>query len=472
MTSRAWIAAAAAIFLSLPAGARAVAPNYVVQPEAFGWVDIATPANDFGLSGDDSGASSRPIGFTFTFFGTPHVNIGVSTNGYLSFGGVLTPYENQPLLTAPSASSPTDLLAVFWDDLIVRSGGHIYAATIGTAPDRRFVVSWEDVDFYQGNDPMSFQAILEEASQDVVYQYRSMVATTRGHGDSATIGIENAAASEAVQFSYDQANVQDGLAIRFRPVDTDGDGLPDSFERTYGTDPGDPNSPDLTEDVDGDGLNWLQEYRAGTSPRVADTDGDGLSDGQELALGTNPNLADSDGDGAPDGAELAAGTDPLHNDIPTATITRFGPSETFGQTYFQYQVANAPGASFSGVRVYYGAAHGTVATSYVAYFDIPDADARSGFIDQRWLPGVPEVYFRIAPIYAQGGLTFVGSHLSGEGSAYFAGWKPGTFPEQSGTPGTTSTSSHGCNSAGGEPTLTALLLGALALIGRIRRRRA
>jgi hypothetical protein len=92
-------------------------------------------------------------------------------------------------------------------------------------------------------------------------------------------------------------------------VDTDGDGLSDSLEAFYNTNP-------LIKDTDRDGLSDGDEVTRGSDPLDEDTDNDGLLDGEEVTLGTDPKVNDSDGDGRLDGAEVAAGTDPLVADKP------------------------------------------------------------------------------------------------------------------------------------------------------------
>ena len=49
---------------------------------------------------------------------------------------------------------------------------------------------------------------------------------------------------------------------------------------------------------------------SGRSGQATDTDGDGLTDSLELAFGSNPNVADTDGDGYADGVEVNAGYSP------------------------------------------------------------------------------------------------------------------------------------------------------------------
>lgn len=132
-----------------------------------------------------------------------------------------------------------------------------------------------------------------------------------------------------------------------KAIDTDNDGMLDTWETAYGLNPGNPADASLDKDVDG--LSNLSEYQmgllpndddtdddglkdgvedntgifasaagTGTDPKRPDTDGDGLKDGDEVTIhSTDPNLVDSDGDLYPDGYEvLVAGSDPADDADP------------------------------------------------------------------------------------------------------------------------------------------------------------
>ena len=107
-------------------------------------------------------------------------------------------------------------------------------------------------------------------------------------------------------------------------TDTDGDGMPDSFESHFSLDA---STDDSLADADGDLLTNLAEYQYGSDPIVADTDldglnnaidedddNDGLTDAEEAGIGTNPLLTDSDSDGMPDGWEVQYELNPLLDD--------------------------------------------------------------------------------------------------------------------------------------------------------------
>ncbi len=74
-------------------------------------------------------------------------------------------------------------------------------------------------------------------------------------------------------------------------VDTNNNGLPDTWETANFSGITTNNGPD--DDYDGDGLTNRAEYLTGTNPKDVDSDYDGRSDKEELAEGTAPMNANS-----------------------------------------------------------------------------------------------------------------------------------------------------------------------------------
>ncbi len=93
----------------------------------------------------------------------------------------------------------------------------------------------------------------------------------------------------------------DTILGRRAPVllpDSDGDGLPDLYEKAVGLDPAKRDTDgngiaDGDEDFDNDGLSNRREMLAGSDLRKWDSDGDGWSDEAEAACGSDPRDPDS-----------------------------------------------------------------------------------------------------------------------------------------------------------------------------------
>ncbi len=163
-------------------GPPAAAQTYSLTSTAFTWDTVSTAS---GLTGDDlvSGAVTMGAGFSFPMGATNHTQVYFNTNGAVMFASPTTAYANQ---TLPSSSLPFPALAVFWDDLRTdSSGSNITYGLVGSAPNRRFVISYNSVSLYANTAVrMTFQVALFEDGT-IEYRYGTM-----GAGASATVGVQ------------------------------------------------------------------------------------------------------------------------------------------------------------------------------------------------------------------------------------------------------------------------------------------
>ncbi len=155
--------------------------------------------------GDDTIVSLPPLPFPFPYYDSTFSEVNVSTNGFLSFINGQPSFPNNSVI--PSSQIPNCALYPYWDDLVLPpdQSGKIYYQTIGTTPNRIFVITWSNVarkntDF---SKRLNFQVILYE-NGDIIFQYKDVLcgAQWANYGKDVTIGIENFNGEQGLLYLY------------------------------------------------------------------------------------------------------------------------------------------------------------------------------------------------------------------------------------------------------------------------------
>ena len=169
------------------------------------WLEISEIGTRLNLGGDEGIRVDLP--FEFPFYGEMKSSVMVSSNGYLTFGSTGGSWTNTSI---PNTNEPNELIAVFWDDLEPQNApGSVYYY----GDEEKFVVQYQTVPRYSSGGPYTFQVTLTPGGT-ITYHYKEMQGTRL---NEATIGIENSDGTDGLQVAYDEAYVQDNMAVFFVP---------------------------------------------------------------------------------------------------------------------------------------------------------------------------------------------------------------------------------------------------------------
>ncbi|MCW6007921.1 carboxypeptidase regulatory-like domain-containing protein [Micromonospora sp. CPCC 205371] len=163
------------------------------------------------LTGDDASLEIA-LPFEVPFYGGRYTKAWVATNGFLTFDRAA---DNSINREVPNSSYPNAAIFALWDDLIVDSQASVRTATLGTAPDRRFVVEWRNVAFYDAPGRATFSAEVSEHG-GVTVHYGQLSADPVARGAGATIGIENMTATTGLEYARDVEVLSPNSAVAFR----------------------------------------------------------------------------------------------------------------------------------------------------------------------------------------------------------------------------------------------------------------
>ena len=179
-----------------------VMDSYKVEEIPFSWTD---PTNMTILEElENNGVSTvQEIPFEFRFYGNSYHRLYIGSNGLMGFAPNGLQQSVNRDLPQVSLSAPT--LFPYWDDLNPKAGGTIHVGVVGDAPNRKFVVTWQDIPyFFKPSPPFSFQVVLNESTDEIEFHYREVHPENLhiGGGRSATIGIQSANAILATKYAY------------------------------------------------------------------------------------------------------------------------------------------------------------------------------------------------------------------------------------------------------------------------------
>ncbi|MEV5602515.1 S8 family serine peptidase [Streptomyces sp. NPDC052299] len=180
--------------------------------------DTAFPSGTTKLStsSDYDGSATVRFPFPVALYGRTYTQAGANVEGYLSFERALNDGSNR---TLPNAGLPNGSLYPFWDNLqLATDSGDIYWSARGTAPHREIVVEWRNmVTSAARTQKLDFSVVIGEDGT-YSFHYRNNTGGAYALGSGATIGAENADGIDALQYSYNDASVQNGLAVEFLPT--------------------------------------------------------------------------------------------------------------------------------------------------------------------------------------------------------------------------------------------------------------
>ena len=164
--------------------------SYTVTSIPFSYVALDGSATS-SVTGDETNSAALSLPFTFNFFGTNYTQFSLQCNGFLTFGATI-PGTNYSPNNLPSTGNPNPAIILFGRDLntntTLGATNPIQYETFGTAPNRKFVVYFKNVNTY-GTDDLAFdgQIILYETTNVI-----DMMIARKSASSTANTGIQNA----------------------------------------------------------------------------------------------------------------------------------------------------------------------------------------------------------------------------------------------------------------------------------------
>ncbi len=177
-----------------------------------------------GITADDGYSSSIPIGFTFNFYGTDYTHCVIGSNGNIrfdvSYAGGGDPWPISAVLHGNS--SVYNSICGPWCDMQIYYGGTITYSTIGTAPYRKFAVTYCTDHMYSCTSQYTTsQMIIYETTNIIEVHIAHKTICASWNGGHAIVGVQNSsgtASTAAPGRDYPSTWTATDEAWRFSPM--------------------------------------------------------------------------------------------------------------------------------------------------------------------------------------------------------------------------------------------------------------
>lgn len=184
--------------VTLTASAPAVPSTTAYSIMSIPWAPETIGGTVVSLS-DDAATGALSIGFTFCFLGQSYTQFYIGSNGWISFSpGQPATYTSAPI-PSTIASVPKNCIMGPWQDWHpgIAPGNFIKYQTIGTAPFRKLVVTYDNIPMYSCTSTLGrFQIVCHETT-NIIENHLYNKPFCSWAGGTATQGIHNAAGTIA-----------------------------------------------------------------------------------------------------------------------------------------------------------------------------------------------------------------------------------------------------------------------------------
>lgn len=204
--------------------------SYAVAVKPYAWETIAAPQSPSNFNVDDDMSNAIKLPFSFCFYGNKYDSIVIGSNGRISFNAALAGTTDDYVLTNYGPipyNDPYYTNAIFspYHDIDVSvpgANGTIEYGIVGTAPCRKFVITWKDAPMFSCNNLIANQQIvLHEQSFQIDVNVQDKFICAGWEDGLAFLGIQGNNTSQYAQITaYNSLTpwTATNLSVRFQPI--------------------------------------------------------------------------------------------------------------------------------------------------------------------------------------------------------------------------------------------------------------